>query len=192
MHFQPHFSFTFEMMRRHRQALAKIYAHRQPRLRLQDISPQSLKRQGIEVLVLDFDGVLAAHGETVLTPELHSWLQSCVATFGTERVFILSNQPRPDRIAYFRQHFAEVRCLVGVKKKPDPQGLEQVMKLTGRPATALLLVDDRLWTGGLAACIAKVRFIYITRPYIKFSKRPVQELFFMTLRFLERRWAQLS
>jgi predicted HAD superfamily phosphohydrolase YqeG len=73
-----------------------------------------------------------------------------------------------------------------VKKKPYPDGLQKIMALTGQPANALMLVDDRLLTGGLAASIANVPVTYITRPYVSLSKRPVKEFFFMILRFLER------
>jgi hypothetical protein len=54
-----------------------------------------------------------------------------------------------------------------------------------------MLVDDRLLTGGLAACIAKVSITYITRPIVLLSKRPLSELFFMMLRFWERRLISL-
>ena len=61
------------------------------------------------------------------------------------------------------------------------------MALSGQSSENLMLVDDRLLTGGLAACLANVPITYITRPYVHLSKRPLQELFFLMLRFLERR-----
>ena len=183
--------FSWRMLRQNRNMLAEIYRNSPGNYQLSKVSPTLLKQQGVMVLVLDFDGVLAADDEPEPSPELYNWLGECIRTFGPKQVFILTNKPLPSRIAYFQRHFAGVRYVVDVKKKPYPDGLQKIMALTGQPSEALRLVDDRLLTGGLAACIANVPLIYITRPYISLSQRPLPELFFMTLRFLERRLIQL-
>jgi len=181
--------FSLRMLHRYRHALAKIY-HSSPRqLRLDQISISTLKLKGIAVLVLDFDGVLAAHGEPEPAEELEPWLQACIDSFGPKQVFVLSNKPLESRIAYFERH--GVRCIVDVRKKPYPDGLQKIISLSGQAAEAVMLVDDRLLTGALAACIAQVSVTYITSPIVLLSKRPVSELFFMTLRFWERRIVSL-
>ncbi|MEN8217349.1 MAG: hypothetical protein ABFS56_13470 [Pseudomonadota bacterium] len=183
--------FSLRMLHRYRHALAEIY-HTSPRnCRLDQISPATLKLKGVAVLVLDFDGVLAAHGEPHPAEELHHWLHECINTFGPKQVFVLSNKPLASRIAYFKRHYPGVRCIADVKKKPYPDGLQKIIALSGQPAEAVMLVDDRLLTGGLAACIAKVSITYITRPIVLLSKRPLSELFFMMLRFWERRLISL-
>jgi hypothetical protein len=58
--------------------------------------------------------------------------------------------------------------------------------LTGQSSHQLMLIDDRLLTGVLAACLANVSVAYITYPYVQLSKRPLPEMFFMVLRSLER------
>ncbi|RKZ54427.1 MAG: hypothetical protein DRR16_14580 [Candidatus Parabeggiatoa sp. nov. 3] len=178
--------FSLRMMRRYRHALANIVQNSPRNRQLCQIPPITFKEQGVAVIVLDFDGVLAAHGEPYPAPELRPWLRDCIALFGPEQVFVLSNKPLSIRIEDFNRHYPGVRYIAEVKKKPYPDGLQKIMAITGQPAQALMLVDDRLLTGGLAACIANVPMTYITRPYVRLSKRPVQELFFMTLRFLER------
>jgi hypothetical protein len=183
--------FSLRMLHRYRHALAEIYTTSSRHCQLRQILPTTLKQKGVAVLVLDFDGVLAAHGECYPTDELHPWLHDCINTFGSKHVFILSNKPLPSRITYFKHHFPGVRYITEVKKKPYPDGLQKIIALSEQPSEGLMLVDDRLLTGGLAACIANVQIIYITRPYVLLSKRPLQELFFMTLRFLERRLVQL-
>ncbi|MDM8557972.1 HAD family hydrolase [Candidatus Parabeggiatoa sp. HSG14] len=183
--------FSFQMLHRYRHALAKIYHNNPHNVQLRQISPAILKQKGIAVLVLDFDGVLAAHGEPYPVEELHDWLNECISTFGSTQIFILSNKPLQNRITYFNQYYQGVRYIAEVKKKPYPDGLQKIMVLTGQSSETLMLVDDRLLTGGLAACIANVPMIYITRPYVLLSKRPLQELFFMMLRFVERRFIQL-
>ncbi|MCK5521674.1 MAG: HAD family hydrolase [Thiomargarita sp.] len=174
--------FTLRMLHRYRHALAKIDSTT-PRQTYQ-ISPTNLKHNGIKVLVLDFDGVLAAHGEALPNQELQPWLHDCVNTYGSTQVFVLSNKPLQSRINYFNQ--LKIRCIAGVKKKPYPDGLQKIIALTGQSPETVMLVDDRLLTGCLAACIAGNSVTLITRPYVSLSKRPIQELFFMTLRFLER------
>ncbi len=176
--------FSLRMMHRYRHALASIDHHSV--CQLPQISPTILKQEGVAVVVLDFDGVLAAHGEPHPVDELDHWLHECINTFGSEHVFVLSNKPLASRIAYFNRHYVGVRYITEVKKKPYPDGLQKIIALSGQPAKALMLVDDRLLTGGLAACIANVPVTYITCPYVLLSKRPLQELFFMMLRFLER------
>ena len=178
--------FSLRMMRRYRHALANIVHHSPRNRQLCQIPPITFKEQGVAILVLDFDGVLAAHGEPYPAPELRPWLRDCIALFGPEQVFVLSNKPLSIRIEEFNRHYPGVRYIAEVKKKPYPDGLQKIMAITGQPPEALMLVDDRLLTGGLAACIANVPMTYITRPYVRLSKRPVQELFFMILRFLER------
>jgi len=183
--------FTLQQLRLHHKALAKIERVTPHNTKLINFSAETLKQEGVRVLVLDFDGVLAAHGELQPTKELHPWLDSAIQQFGSENIFVLSNKPLPSRIAYFEQHFSGVRYISAVKKKPYPDGLNKIITLTKQKPEALILVDDRLLTGGLAACIANVPMIYINRPYIHISKRPIQELFFMSLRFIERHLIRL-
>ena len=54
------------------------------------------------------------------------------------------------------------------------------------PLSHLLMVDDRLLTGCLAAINAGARPCYIRRPYASYRHRPVAELFFSLLRRVER------
>lgn len=177
--------FTFRMLLRYRHELSLIFRRSLPHGQLLHLSLLDLKEQGISVLVLDFDGVLAAHGENQPIEELHEWLQECTKMFS--HVFVLSNQCLSRRVAYFERHYPQINYLTDVRRKPYPDGLEKILMLTKQPAHAVMLVDDRLLTGALAACITHVQFTYITHPYCNWLKRPVQELFFTLLRFLERR-----
>jgi len=180
------FFYTLSMLYQQRQAIAKVYRATPRNYPTVQICPHHLKQQGIEVLVLDFDGVLAEYGTSQPHLQLNSWLTECIKIFGANHVFILSNQPSPDRINYFEQHFAGVRFIGSVRKKPYPDGLEKIMHLTQKKSETLILIDDRLLTGVLAACTAKINIIYITCPYTNLSKQPIPECFFIALRFLER------
>lgn len=183
--------FSMQMLHRYHHTLASIVKNTPPLQQLYQISPVTLKKQGVAVLVLDFDGVLAADGASQPVEELHQWLHDCINIFGADNLFVLSNKPLVSRIQYFNQHYAGVRYITGVKKKPYPDGLHKIMALTGQASTSVMLVDDRLLTGVLAACIANVHVTYITKAYVCWSQRPIQEFFFMSLRFLEHhmlRW----
>lgn len=181
--------FTLRMLHRYRHALLQIYRQTPKGNAAYHLSPQGLKQQGVEVLILDFDGVLAADHAILPTPTIQQWLRYCLATFGHEKIFLLSNKPLPERIVYFKQ--LGIRCITGVKKKPYPDGLQQVMQLTQYPAHQIMLVDDRLLTGVLATCIAGTQVNYITQPYVDLRQRPFFEFIFMSLRFIERRIVQL-
>ncbi len=143
------------------------------------------------MLALDFDGVLAPHGENRPLPECEAWLARCVAALGAERVFILSNRPDPARAAYFNQEFPGVRFISGVRKKPYPDGLLRVAELSGAETARIVLLDDRLLTGVLATCLAGTGVVYITAPYVSFRTRPVVEGFFDLIRMLERWYVAL-
>lgn len=156
------------------------------------VNPEELAARGVTVLVLDFDGVLAPHGATEPLPEVVEWLHRCAAILGEERLFILSNRPDPLRADYFRREFPGVSFISGVKKKPYPDGLQRIMELSGAAPEQVMLLDDRLLTGVLAACLAGTGIIYITAPYVSLAKHPVMESFFMLLRFAERRVIALA
>lgn len=150
------------------------------------LDPETLRSAGITALALDFDGVLAGHGASVPLPEAVAWMKLCEALFGGGRIFILSNKPTEERRRWFAEHFPAMRFIAGVRKKPYPDGLGKTGKLAGVPLSSIMMVDDRLLTGCLAALVAGARPCYIRRPYVSFTHRPFAELFFGLLRWAER------
>ncbi len=117
---------------------------------------------------------------------MSDWIDQCIAQFGETNVFILSNNPSLARIEFFRKRFSGVRWLTGFRQKPYPDGLEYAISLRKVMPQEVLLVDDRLATGALCACIARTRICYVRRPIVALSNRTASELFFMTLRGMER------
>lgn len=153
---------------------------------VRDLQLSVLRAHNIQALVLDYDGVLAAHGEPTPRPENTTWLQEFSRAYAPHKIFILSNKPNPERIAYFQQNFPTITFVKATRKKPYPDGLQQIMTLTGLPAAQIMLVDDRLCTGILAALITGVQGVWVTVPYINLRNRPFAESGFMFLRWLER------
>lgn len=178
--------YTLRMFWLHRGELAAVHSAQPTCLGVLELSPRALHRQGIRVLALDFDGVLAPHGEIGMNAEIEAWVDECVREFGSERVFIFSNKPMPARLAYFAQRYPGLYCVRDVAKKPYPEGLQQILARSGASPHTLLMVDDRLLTGVLAACISGCRAAYVRRPMHAFRKRPLREVFFMLLRSGER------
>ena len=150
------------------------------------MDPVELAAQGVTVLVLDFDGVLAPHGAEVPLPEVEAWLRRCAMLFREGRLFILSNRPDPTRADYFRRRFPGIGFVSGVRKKPFPDGLQRIMALSGAAPGQVVILDDRLLTGVLGGVLAGVGVIYITAPYVSLGQRPLAEGFFMLLRSVER------
>lgn len=150
------------------------------------IDPKILYDQGIRLLVVDFDGVIAAHGEIVPTTEAKAWLHSALQIFGSTKVVILSNKPMQRRIDYFSSELPEINFFVSKTKKPYPDGVLDIIKQYACNKSEVVLIDDRLATGILAADLAGITSIYITKPEINFKNNPVVESFFSLLRVIER------
>lgn len=171
---------------RHRRQLRRVLDETPDSACILSLDPAALKSAGITTLALDFDGVLANHGAPAPLPEAVEWIKSCEVVFGGDRIFILSNKPTDGRMVWFATHFPAIRFISGDRKKPYPDGINKTGELSGVPLSSVLMVDDRLLTGCLAAINAGSRPCYIRRPYISFSHRPLAELFFMSLRWAER------
>lgn len=173
---------------RQRRALRSLLVRTPATARLLDLAPDEFASQGIAALALDFDGVLAPHGADRPLPEVEAWLRRAVAACGAERVFVLSNRPYGPRVDWFHHQVPGVRFISGVRKKPHCDGLQQVSALAAVPMSAVLMVDDRLLTGCLAAVRAGAVPFYVRAPYVALRASPGKELLFMLLRWAER-WA---
>ncbi len=181
----------FSLGFRFRERLARVLKETPPETSILTLDPATLKEGGIAALALDFDGVLAPHGFPAPLPEAEQWLSCCVSLFGADRIFILSNKPTDVRRRWFNEHFPEIRFISGVRKKPFPDGLNKIGELARVPLSSILMVDDRLLTGCLAAINAGAPPLYVRRPYISLHHRPLTELSFMLLRAGERAFGRL-
>ena len=145
---------------------------------------KNLYESGIRVVVLDFDGVLAADKQKELYEGVDVVLKTIENVFANH-VYIFSNQPTPQRQAYFAEHFPKIQFLVA-KKKPYPDGLLSVIVREQVSPDKIVLVDDRVLTGGLATVLAGTKCILIEKPYICFCSNMVREVMFMSIRMIER------
>lgn len=153
---------------------------------VRDLTAEYLAAKNVQALVLDFDGVLAAHGEPTPRAENLEWLQEFSRRYAPHKIYVLSNKPNPERITYFQDHFPSIEFVKAARKKPYPDGMVQIENLAGLPAAQIMIVDDRLCTGILAAIITGAQGCWITVPYINLRGRFFAELGFIILRWLER------
>lgn len=153
---------------------------------LEEVTPQKLEEANIAVLVLDFDGVLAGHDAKQPTHKAEEWLRKLSQNIGEQRIAILTNKPKPERVDYFAKHFPSILLVQGTKKKPYPEGLLKVATYKGVAPHRLMLIDDRLLTGMLATCLAYTHGWYFYPAQTNFWRHPIKESFFAFLRLLER------
>ena len=166
----------------------------EPRLQvmqIQDIFKADLVARGVKALVLDYDGVLAAHGELVLQTNSVQYLQDYFQNPPVIPIYILSNKPKLERQKYFTKNFPAITFIIPRRKKPYPDGLEQIIQMTNLEPREVLLVDDRLGTGILATIIAKTQGLLVTHPIVNVRTRPIVESWFILLRWLEKKLIKL-
>lgn len=143
----------------------------------------------IKVLALDFDGVLASHGQVQPDEEVVTWLNALSGT--SIKLALLSNKPNQARRQYFQTAFPELLFIAGFPKKPYPQGLLAIAQHFKVPPQEVLLADDRLLTGVLASCLAGTQVAYVCPARQNFKARWLEESFFEAVRCLER-WMMMG
>lgn len=151
-----------------------------------------LKQQNIKALIVDFDGVLAAEGQPTPLPEAISWLEQAIQTFGVNKIFIFSNNPTIVRQQFFEKYFNNHIIFIIAKPKPDTEGLSYAFNYLQKTSSAsieksqILMLDDRLATGILAAKIFGIASCLIQQPYVNLKNNFAKELFYIAVRGLER------
>lgn len=153
--------------------------------KVNDLSIEHLQEIQVEVLVLDFDGVLGADHAWVPADFIKPWLDQVYQHY-QDKLFILSNKPLSAREVYLQTHYPKLGFIKGVAKKPYPEGLLLIKQKTQVRGEHILFCDDRLLTGILAAELAGVKALWVTKPIKNFMTRFWQEIFFMILRLIDR------
>ena len=154
--------------------------------RLSDLDPAVPFKGCVKVIALDFDGVLAPHGYPEPTGTMKVWLDGIGRSGQFSRIYVYSNKPSESRKRYFQENYPEFRFISNVRKKPYPDGLHKIIELEGVAPEMVLMVDDRLLTGILAAAIAGTSSLYIAKPLADYSSNPAKEIFFALIRLVER------
>ena len=179
--------YTCYQLLKHRKAIASYNKERSLQVAsITELLPRELKQSGIKCLAIDFDGVLASDSKSKPAIKKEQWLRTCYREFTPQMMFILSNKPTQKRKYYFNKFFPNLTVIDPKRKKPFPDGIHEILQQTKLAANEVLVIDDRLATGILAAIIAGTKACFITQPDMDFRAHPIRESFFLALRKLER------
>ena len=124
---------------------------------LTDIDPQMLQKQGISLLMLDFDNTIVPYTTNKPTPQIESWLQSILVS--DVRICVVSNSKR-DRVPAFCKERG-MDCVTHAKK-PFSKGIRFCMEKYGVQTAQCALVGDQIFTDTLGANCAGVMSILVT------------------------------
>ena len=109
-----------------------------------DLTPQFLSRQGIRLLMLDFDNTLVPYTRDEPTKEIQDWLEEMKRS--DIQVCVVSNSHR-QRVPDFCRAYG-LDCIT-YARKPFPKGIRQCLERYQIPASQAALVGDQIYTDTL-------------------------------------------
>ena len=117
------------------------------------MTPELLKKEGVKLLLCDFDNTLRLHSEKEPAEELAKWISECKKV-GVQ-IVIISNNGRKKMMQKFCEPLG-VPCVWWAKKPLSTKLTEAMSKYGFRPEETVML-GDKWSTDVLAAKFAKVR-----------------------------------
>ena len=147
--------------------------------KLTDITPEFLHRQGLNLLLMDFDNTMLPYTSDVPNQALLDWLTEMQAA-GIQ-LCIVSNSNKP-RVPAFSSKYG-VDCVTRAKK-PFSRGIREALGRYGVAKEHTALVGDQIFTDTLGAnlagiCAIQVRSIHNHNFWLKL--RHVLELPFLAM-----------
>ena len=146
---------------------------------LTQISPDYLRRQGIRLLMLDFDNTIVPYTTSEPTPEMAAWLGAMQASgIG---LCVVSNSRKP-RVVTFCEKYG-LDCITHAKK-PFSRGIRACLARFSLEPARCALVGDQIYTDVLGANCAGVQSILISAIHnhtIWLKLRHVAELPFIAI-----------
>ena len=124
--------------------------------KLTDLTPEFLKEQGIELLMLDFDNTIVPYTTSEATEEMDIWIKNILVS--GLKVCVVSNS-RKDRVKIFCGHYG-MDCITHAKK-PFSKGIRQCLEKYRIPASKAALVGDQIFTDTLGGNGCGVRPILV-------------------------------
>ena len=123
---------------------------------LTDLTPELLKRQGIRLLMMDFDNTIVPYTTDVPTEKMAQWLAMMAAS--EIRICVVSNS-KNDRVKIFCGKYG-IPVIVRAKK-PGTKGIKEALAKFGVEPKEAALVGDQIFTDTLGANNAGVTPILI-------------------------------
>ena len=123
---------------------------------LADITPEFLNRQGIDLLMLDFDNTIVPYTTNIPTPDMEIWLR-CMVRVGV-KLCVVSNSKK-DRVRVFCRKYG-IPCITHAKK-PFSKGIRECLDMFEMQPERCALVGDQIFTDTLGANCVGVRSILV-------------------------------
>jgi len=121
-----------------------------------DITSEFLRKQGIELLMLDFDNTIVPYTTNQPTVKMAAWLREMAA--GEIKICVVSNS-RKDRVKTFCGEYS-IDCITHAKK-PFSKGIRECLGKYGLPESRCALAGDQIYTDVLGANCAGVKSILV-------------------------------
>lgn len=123
---------------------------------LPDLTPQWLERQGIELLMLDFDNTIVPYTTDVPTGEMEQWLRDMACS--DIQICVVSNSKK-DRVKVFCARYG-IDCITHAKK-PFHRGIRACLERYGKKPEQCALAGDQIYTDTLGARSAGMKAILV-------------------------------
>ena len=121
--------------------------------RFEDVTPDLLKKENVDLLLCDLDNTLRLHSEKEPADELQDWVEDCKKA--GVKIVIISNNGRKKMMQKFCEPIG-VDC-VWWAKKPMSKKLTETMQEHKIPPKNTVMLGDKWSTDVLAAKFAGVR-----------------------------------
>ena len=130
-----------------------------PRFRADSITvltPEMLQKQGVHLLMLDFDNTIVPYTTNEPTQQMDAWLKEMAAS--DIRLCVVSNS-RSDRVKTFCEPYG-IPVIIRAKK-PGTKGIFEALGRFGYAQDEAALVGDQIFTDTFGAGNAHVRSILV-------------------------------
>lgn len=121
--------------------------------RFEDVTPELLKKENVDLLLCDLDNTLRLHSEKEPAEELAKWIKECRKA--NIKIVIISNNGRKKMMKKFCEPL-NIPC-VWWAKKPMRSKLIEAMEKYKIPTENTVMLGDKWYTDVLAAKFAKIR-----------------------------------
>ena len=113
---------------------------------LTDLTPEFLRQQNIQLLMMDFDNTIVPYTCNEPTEKMEQWLKDMAA--GDIPICVVSNSKR-DRVKIFCDHYG-IPCITHANK-PFTKGIRECLAKFNVPAERAALVGDQIYTDTFGA-----------------------------------------
>lgn len=144
---------------------------------LTDLTPEMLRSNHIQLLMMDFDNTIVPYTTDVPTGEMADWLRNMQES---DILLCVVSNSHNDRVKIFCEKY-DLPCITQAKK-PGTKGIRECLDQFEIPAEAAALVGDQIYTdtiGGNCAGVTTILVRAIDNHNIWLKLRHVAEMPFI-------------